>query len=121
MTRVHIVDDNRALAENIAELLEASGHEVSYDATPEDALRRAFAEGTVLVLDVRMPGMDGVELYRRLLARQGTLRCIFVTAYAADARLAEARALGAQAILPKPFELPRLLEVIDAADIEAAS
>lgn len=109
-TEILVVDDNHALAENLAEILEDEGHRVIVANDARGALDLAAAHrfGAVL-LDIRMPGMDGVALGAELLARDPSVRCALMTAYTADARVAEARALGLTLVLPKPVPLEELL------------
>ena len=112
--RVLVVDDNEELAENIAEILSDEGYETSTAFTPEDALARcgeAREKWDIILLDVRMPGMDGVELYQRLRESCAGSRYFLMTAFARDDRLALARAEGIERVLSKPVKLDALLEL----------
>ncbi len=111
--RVLVVDDNVELAENLAEILGEEGFDVRVSTDPERALAeaRSFAFDVAL-LDVRMPGMDGVELYRRLRTARPSARFVLMTAYTKDERLAQAFALGVRTVLPKPVPIPSLLETL---------
>ena len=113
--RVLVVDDNRDLAENIAEILECEGFETLVAFDPHDALARAdgFAFD-VAVLDVRMPGMDGVTLFQRLASLRPAAAFVLVTGYTRDERLQHALDAGVRAVLPKPVVVPRLLELVSA-------
>lgn len=112
-----VVDDNCALAENLAEILEDEGHRVLVANDARGALALAGEHRfSVALLDIRMPGMDGVALGAELLARDPNTRCALMTAYTADARVAEARALGLTRVLPKPVPLTELFAWV--ADIE---
>ena len=113
--RVLVVDDNEELAENIAEILEGEGYEAVVAFTPTDALARCQDEcesgsWDIVLLDVRLPGMDGVELHRRLRERCASARYFLMTAFARDDRLAMARAGGIERILSRPVRLEELLE-----------
>lgn len=112
-----IVDDNRALAENLAELLEAEGYRTRLFHDPHAVLRE---EGgglcfDVALLDVRMPGMDGVTLQRLLMAKHPAARFVLMTAYADDQRLSQGRAAGACAVLTKPVPLDQLFAALGDA------
>ncbi len=108
--RILIVDDNRALAENMAEVIELRGLEADFFARPGEVLER-FAAGryAAALLDIRMPEIDGIELYRALRERDPGLPAIATTAYARDERLRDALDAGMLAVFPKPVEIPRLL------------
>lgn len=110
MARVLIVDDNRDLAENVAEILEEADFEVDVFDEPLRALE-ALQPGRydVAILDIRMPVMDGVELYRGLKERDPGLPAIAMTAYADDERIRAAVREGIIAVMPKPIDVPRLL------------
>lgn len=108
--RILVCDDNLELAENVAEILGQAGLEVDVFGAPQAALA-AIAPGryAAAILDLRMPHMDGVELFRELKRQDPTLPAIAMTAYAEDERVRAAIAEGMLAILPKPLDIPRLL------------
>jgi FixJ family two-component response regulator len=68
-----------------------------------------------LILDLRMPGMDGLELQRRMRAAGFRIPTIVITAHADDVSRARALAAGAAAFLPKPFQPDVLLQAIETA------
>jgi len=69
-----------------------------------------------LILDVRLPGIDGMELHRHLLASQSAIPVIFITAHGSDEEMrASALAKGAVAYLMKPLDAEELLNVIRRA------
>lgn len=112
--RVLVVDDNRPLAENLAEILSDEGCVVSMAFTAEAALRAAEEHHFDLVLsDIRMPGMNGVELVRRLALRDPTSTFLLMTAYTSDQVLTTASQLGVvRAVLAKPLAVEQLLELL---------
>jgi CheY-like chemotaxis protein len=111
--RVLVVDDNLALAENLAEILSAEGFEVAICDGPDAAIALAEREPIdVALLDVRMPGMDGVALHEELAARLPEASFVLMTAYSADERIEAARCAGVRAVLPKPLPIARLLAVM---------
>ncbi len=113
-SRVLVVDDNHQLAENLAELLADEGCVVSTAFSAEEALRAADLHHFDLVLtDIRMPGMNGVELVRRLALRDPTATFLLMTAYTSDQLLTVASNLGVvRAVLAKPLAVERLLELL---------
>lgn len=115
LRRALVVDDNRDLADNIAEILECEGFETLVESDPLAAMARA--EGfafDVAILDVRMPGMDGVTLLALLLRLRPDAIFVMVTGFTHDERIQHALAGGARAVLPKPVAVPRLLEIVTA-------
>lgn len=115
--KVLIVDDNRPLAENIAEILEDEGYVVSVAETPSDAieLAKTFPFDAAL-LDVRMPGMDGIDLHHVLFGMRPAARYFLMTAYAKDDRINEGLRGGIRAVLPKPVPIEALLSQLPAPD-----
>jgi DNA-binding response OmpR family regulator len=108
-----IVDDNRALAEDLAEILEAEGYCIRIFDDPELVLREEpDLHFDVALLDVRMPGIDGVTLQRMLMQKHPEARFVLMTAYADDQRIAQGLAAGACALLTKPVPLDRLFSVL---------
>jgi FixJ family two-component response regulator len=112
---IAIVDDDDALRNSLDDLLQSVGFRVHGFASAEAFLRAQHApEMACLLLDVRLPGMDGIELQRQLAVRW-RLPIIFVTAYADDNVRARALAAGAVAVLSKPCREEDLLQAIEAA------
>lgn len=112
--QVLVVDDNRELADNLAEILVDEGHTAVTAYSGEEALAATAARHFDFVLtDIRMPGMDGVELITRLHERDPSATYLLMTAHASDGVLEAAATLGiAGAILTKPLAIDRLLELI---------
>lgn len=108
---VLVVDDNRELADNLAEILTDEGHIAHTAYSGEEALVAAQGQHFDFVLtDIRMPGMDGVELITRLHERDPQATYLLMTAHASDGLLATAASLGiAGAVLPKPLIIEDLL------------
>ena len=113
--RVLIVDDNRALAENLAELLELEGFHTAVASQADEARRKAAQEEVdSAVLDVRLAETDGVALHAELSRLRPSARFILMTAYMTDARVADALRAGVHAVLPKPVPIERLVELLRA-------
>lgn len=122
MTAVLVVDDNVDLAENVTDILESEGFDAVCTTSPEAALREAAGRRfDCVVLDVRMPGMDGIELRERMRERQPGACFVFMTAYASDERLAEARSSGILGVLPKPFVPESLVKLVKSCPTRSAS
>ena len=113
MPRALVVDDNRSLAEDLAEILELEGYVVHVFDDPAEAVRRASElEFEFALLDVRMPGMDGVALHAQLLRGHPRASYILMTAYSEDERIGEALAAGVRCVLSKPVPLDELLRTM---------
>jgi FixJ family two-component response regulator len=113
--RVHIVDDDDAMRDSLKWLLESRGLEVELYASAEEFLR-AFDRGFCgcLVLDVRMPGMNGLDLYEQLQARDSTLPVIFITGHGDVPMAVSALKKGAADFIEKPFNDQDMLGLIEA-------
>lgn len=111
-----IVDDNRAFAENVAEIVRDLGDEVTVVDGGHKALemvrRRRYH---AVVTDMRMPLMGGAQLVHEVRRVDPGLAAIVVTAHVADRELAAARAEGLLAVLPKPVPIHGLLDLLGAA------
>ncbi len=114
---VAVVDDDISVRESLESLIRSVGMEVRVFASAEEFLNSVHPrKADCLILDVRPPGMSGVELHRHLLARNRKVPVIFITAHASDdrARL-EARSDWTVAYLTKPFGEDELLHAVHAA------
>jgi DNA-binding NtrC family response regulator len=115
-TRVLVVDDDPAIRYTLREILASEGLEVEEAADGADALARFEARPAPLVLtDLRMPGMDGMELLRRLVARAPAPRVVMITAHGSERQAVEAIKAGAHDYFRKPFDTEELLAVVRRA------
>jgi len=111
--RILIVDDNRDLAENLGELLEDEGWLVHVEDDPRRAAEHTGADSfDVGLLDIHMPGMDGLELHRRLQGTNPAARYLMMTAYSTDERIVTALERGVLAVLPKPIPMEALTSAL---------
>ena len=113
MTRVLIVEDDAGIRDIMAMALRSAGHDVDVAASGAEALDR-IGRGPVdlILLDVRMPMMDGAEFARRYREVVATPAPIIVLTAARDATLARGD-LAAARYLEKPFDLDDLLDAVD--------
>jgi two-component system response regulator FixJ len=115
-SRVAVVEDDASLREALKALLRSAGFRVDVFGSAEEYLGpRQAADPACLVLDVRMPGMSGLELQERLVASGSAVPIVFMTAHSHAGVRARALARGAVRVLPKPFDDDALLEAIDQA------
>jgi len=118
---IAIVDDDLLVRRSLERLMKSVGLRAKAFASAEDFLHSGHVHDTTcLILDVRLPGMDGLELQRQLAATQSRLPIIFVTAYGDEQVQAQARQAGAVDFLFKPFSEEALLNAVHLA-IEATS
>lgn len=116
--RLLIIDDEWSIRQVLEARLVACGFEVATAGDGSeglDAARRSSPD--VILLDLRMPDMDGFEVFRQLRAHDRTrgVPVIFLTANIQDTAKDQARAAGAAGFLTKPYEASAVLEAIGAA------
>ena len=108
-----LVEDEAVLRESVRDWLSDIGYQVETTGDGEQALRTiAEREFGLLILDLRLPGKDGIEVLREARARHPQLKGIIITAYPSVETAVEAMREGAIAYIPKPFDLNRLEAVI---------
>jgi FixJ family two-component response regulator len=112
-SKVFIIDDDAAVRASIADLLQSAGLESETFETPQEFLRHEPAQGpSCIVLDLRLPGMDGLDVQRALAEANVTTPIIFVTAFADVPTTVKAMKSGAMEFLTKPFDDQELLDAI---------
>jgi len=110
---VFIVDDDQAVRDSLRWLLEANGYRVRAYESSERFLAEYDPEVIgVLIADVRMPGMTGLELQEQLLARKSTLPIVFVTGHGDVPMAVSTMKKGAVDFLEKPFNEADLRQII---------
>ena len=116
MAEILIVDDDHHLRQGFQRLLDAEGYETRTAASAEEALglMREHMPHCV-VMDVRMPGMDGLEALKRMRSLEGCPPVVIMTAYSTTDTAIEATRLGAFDYLLKPFDIPQVLELLQRA------
>jgi FixJ family two-component response regulator len=113
---ISIVDDDNSVRESLWGLLRSIGFAVNAFTSAEEFLNSdQLGDTDCLILDVRMPGMNGIELQRHMVAVQSKIPVIFITAYEDEGMRAQALGAGALAFLVKPFSEEALLSAINAA------
>jgi DNA-binding NtrC family response regulator len=116
VTRVLVVDDDPGVRYTLREILESDGIAVEEAADGAAALAAHEARPVPLVVtDLRMPGMDGMELLRRLSALPRAPRVVVLTAHGSERQAVEAMKAGAYDYFRKPFEKDELLAVVRRA------
>jgi two-component system, NtrC family, response regulator HydG len=114
--RILVVDDDPDICRNLSDILSDLGYQVDYAQDGPAALalvaRRPY---DVALLDLKMPGMDGLTLYREIKKRRAGTVSLLVTAYASAATAEEALAAGAWKVVAKPVDFRKLLSLVDEA------
>jgi two-component system cell cycle response regulator CpdR len=115
MARILLAEDDASMRTFLARALERAGHEVVEVGDGMSALTRLHEERFDLLLaDVVMPGLDGVELARRASQVEAGLKVMFITGFAAVALRARDRQQPGARVLSKPFHLRELVQEVEA-------
>ncbi len=112
--RVYVVDDDEAMRDSLVWLLESHGYGVQAYPSAE-AFLAAFDEAMrgCVVLDVRMPGMSGLELHEALIARRSALPVVFITGHGDVPMAVSALKKGAVDFIEKPFGDRDMLRLVE--------
>ena len=117
--RVLLVDDEEEFVETLAERMRSRGMEVATSNSGGDALELIDKDAyDVVVLDLQMPGMDGIEALERIKRRKPDIQVVLLTGHATVEKGDEAMKHGALEFLEKPIDLSKLQEVIHKANAE---
>jgi|SRR5271166_1862522 len=114
---ISVVDDDISVRKSLDRLMRSVRLEVAVFASAEEFLNSENPrKADCLILDVRLPGMSGIELQRHLLASKFNVPVIFITAHASDDRArSEAASDWTVAYFTKPFSGDELLDAVDSA------
>lgn len=113
--KILLVDDNEDFLDSTKDVLEIEGYQVVTATNGEDAVALTGSQRfNIVLMDVKMPGITGVESFIKMKAQNPDVQVILVTAYTLDDLISQAQAEGILAILPKPLDMPKLLKTITA-------
>jgi FixJ family two-component response regulator len=119
---IAVVDDDPRIRESLESLIESAGFTARVFALGEDLLQREnLTETSCLITDIRMPGMDGLALQRRVRLARPELPVIFITAHHDDELERSALAEGAVCFIRKPFDAGELLRATKVALCKASN
>jgi len=117
--KVLLVDDEEEFVDTLAERMRSRGMEVATSNSGGDALDLVDRDAyDVVVLDLQMPGMDGIEVLERIKQRRPDIQVVLLTGHATVEKGVEAIKLGALEFLEKPVDLSTLSEIIHKAKAE---
>ena len=112
--RILLVDDNEDFLDSTKDVIEEEGYEVITATSGEDAVLKAEdLSFDVVVMDIKMPGMNGVEAFIEMKKHRPDVKVIMCTAYIVESTIRQALSEGARAVLNKPFEMDLLLGTIE--------
>jgi len=112
---IAIADDDQRVLESLGELLESAGYSVRLFNSAEAFLRaNAVNEIHALISDIRMPGVDGIELQQRVAAMRPELPVILITARS-DVDLGAIRGSNNRGVFRKPVDAAELIKTLEAA------
>lgn len=112
--KVMVVDDQPSIRRLLKEILSDEGYEVITAANGLEALERAAEDPQLILMDMKMPGMGGIDALRELSEMGLSSRVIMMTAYGELDLVEQAAALGAYAHLAKPFDILKLCAMVNA-------
>src|SRR5580765_9012366 len=111
-----LIEDDVSLAANLTDVLTEDGFKVTVCNRGDEGLRRACNdECDVVLTDLRLPGLGGLELVRQIHETQPRLPVVLMTAHGTIETAIEATKLGAYDYLQKPFEMQALIDVLNRA------
>jgi two-component system, NtrC family, response regulator HydG len=112
--RILIVDDDRDHAESLADILEMRGHRVELAYSGEEAVERFLsADFDLTLMDVQLPGMNGVETFFEFKRLRADARVMMMTGFSLEQLVAQAVDNGALGVLHKPFGAADLLAAVE--------
>lgn len=113
-TRIFIVDDDQDHAESVADVLELHGYSVEVSLTGEQGVARFRDEDfDIILMDVKLPGMNGVETFFEFKKIRPHARVLMMTGFSVEQLVAQAVENGALGVLYKPFAVVQLLEMLE--------
>ena len=112
--KIIVVDDERRICQNVKKILSNSDYEVFQALNATEALEKMSRQSfSLLISDIVMPGINGLELLKRVKKQWPTTKAIMMTAYASTDTAAKAIRLGALDYIPKPFTPDELRATVE--------
>ena len=112
--KILIVDDDKVLRNELAEYLTREGHEVQSVDSGKEALKMVRKKDyKLLFTDLKMPGMNGIDVLREVKKLRPNIHMVKITGYGTIDSAVEAMKIGADDYIRKPFEMDQLCSIID--------
>jgi len=109
-----IVDDDVGMCETLSDIMEDRGYHTVIALDGYEAIQRVKeAAFDVILMDIKMPGMDGVETFKQIKRIHPETAVVMMTAYAVEDLVREALSEGAYGVLYKPFDVERMIALIE--------
>ncbi|MBI4687748.1 MAG: sigma-54-dependent Fis family transcriptional regulator [Nitrospirae bacterium] len=116
MDKILVVDDERGVCHSFKKVLGKQGYDVVTASSGEEALEKVkVASPALVIMDVMMPGMDGLEALKKLKAEYPSLPVVMMTAYSTSDRAITAMKYGAYDYLSKPFDNSQMISLVEKA------
>jgi len=116
-TRILIVDDDISFACSLSDILSEKGHETWVVNNGEDAISKSKEiTFNVILMDIKMPVMDGVETFKRIKKISPKSAVIMMTAYSVEELIKDALKEGAYGVLPKPLDIDQVVGMVETAE-----
>ena len=113
---VFLVDDDASVRKGVSRLLRSAGYRrEGFESAPDFLARDQHTGPSCVIVDVRMPGLNGIELQKTLIKRRREEQLIFITGHGDISMCAQAMKAGAVDFLPKPFRADELLQCVQRA------
>jgi FixJ family two-component response regulator len=113
---VFVIDDDQSVRKSLQRLLDAANYKTALFNSASDFLQRlAYPGPSCIIIDVRMPGLTGIDLQKALIESGRDEQLVFITAHGDIPMCAQAMKAGAVDFLPKPFKPKQLLESVERA------
>jgi DNA-binding NtrC family response regulator len=111
--KILVVDDEEDLRRLLSDGLRLEGYQVAVASSGREALALVEQEPpNLIILDLSMPEMNGIETLKRMRERGVTAKVVILTAYGTAEQVREAVALGVREFIGKPFDLDRLVRIV---------
>ena len=113
-SKVLIIDDNISMFKTLAFVLKHKGHDVLTASDGLEALELVKQKSfDIIFLDIKMPGMNGIDVFRKIKQINSKITVMMMTAYAVEDLIQEALREGARGIIYKPLNIDKMLEIIN--------
>ena len=114
--KVLIVDDEELFARSIADILTMTGYAAEHVTNGEDAVMKCKGKSfDVILMDIKLPGMNGVETYKKMKEVQSDVAVIMITGFAIETIIQEGLKEGAVGVMYKPLDIDKLIDMINVA------